>query len=102
MRVSSSPRSPCRRRRALGSAPRPVPGWNQRGRNSTWQSLIRQTGDVETDFLNGEIVRLAHRLSMAAPVNSVLASPGREAAREGQGPGRYTASQLAALLGSAA
>ena len=29
---------------------------------STWQSLVRGQGTVETEFLNGEIVRLAAKL----------------------------------------
>ena len=60
--------------RADGPSPRPVPGWNTGPSNSTWQSLSRQTGNVETDFLNGEIVRLAHRHGIAAPLNAALAT----------------------------
>src|ERR1700744_3972755 len=41
--------------RADGPTPRPVPGRNTGPSNSTWQSLSRNTGNVETDFFNGEI-----------------------------------------------
>ena len=85
--------------RADGPSPRPVPGWNTGRSNSTWQSLSRQTGNVETDFLNGEIVRLAHRHGITAPLNAALASAARVAVRDGLGPGRYSAAQLAELLG---
>jgi 2-dehydropantoate 2-reductase len=85
--------------RADGPSPRPVPGWNTGPSNSTWQSLSRQTGNVETDFLNGEIVRLAHRHGLSAPVNAALASAARAVVRDGLGPGRYSAAQLAELLG---
>ena len=85
--------------RADGPTPRPVPGWNAGPSSSTWQSLSRQTGNVETDFFNGEIVRLAHRHGIAAPLNAALASAARAAVRDGRGPGRYSAEQLADLLG---
>lgn len=85
--------------RADGPTIRPVPGWHDGPTNSTWQSLIRNTGNVETDFLNGEIVRLAHRHGTAAPLNAALARAARAAVRNGLGPGRYSAKQLAALVG---
>jgi 2-dehydropantoate 2-reductase len=84
--------------RADGPAMRPVPGWNGGPSNSTWQSLSRHTGDVETDFLNGEIVRIAHRHGITAPLNAALARAARAAVRNGSGPGRYSAAQLAELL----
>jgi 2-dehydropantoate 2-reductase len=86
--------------RTDGPKIRPIPGWDARASNSTWQSLSRNTGNVETDFLNGEIVRIAHRHGIAAPLNAALASAAREAARDGHGPGRYSAAQLDELLGT--
>jgi 2-dehydropantoate 2-reductase len=85
--------------RADGPTIRPVPGWNAGPSNSTWQSLSRNTGNVETDFLNGEIVRLAHRHGITAPLNAALARAARAAVRNGLGPTRYSAAQLAELLG---
>jgi 2-dehydropantoate 2-reductase len=85
--------------RADGPTIRPVPGWNAGPSNSTWQSLSRNTGNVETDFLNGEIVRLAHRHGITAPLNTALARAARAAVRNGLGPSRYSAAQLAELLG---
>jgi 2-dehydropantoate 2-reductase len=82
-----------------GPAVRPVPGWNADASNSTWQSLSRNTGNVETDFLNGEIVRLAHRHGATAPLNAALARVARTAVQNGLGPSRYSASELADLLG---
>ena len=84
--------------RAHGPTPRPVPGSKTGASNSTWQSLSRNTGNVETDFFNGEIVRLAHRNGITAPVNAALARAARVAARNGQGPSHYSAEQLAELL----
>ena len=86
--------------RADGPTIRPIPGWNSAASNSTWQSLSRNTGNVETDFLNGEIVRLAHRHGSAAPLNAALARAARLAVRDGRGPGSYSAEQFAELLGT--
>jgi 2-dehydropantoate 2-reductase len=85
--------------RADGPTLRPVPGRNTGPSNSTWQSLSRNTGNVETDFFNGEIVRLAHRHGIAAPINAALARASRSAAHNGLGADRYSAAQLAELLG---
>jgi 2-dehydropantoate 2-reductase len=85
--------------RADGPTIRQVPGWDARQSNSTWQSLSRQTGNVETDYFNGEIVRLAHRHGNTAPINAALARAARTALRDGFGPGHYSAAQLAELLG---
>ena len=82
-----------------GPTIRPVPGWDAAASNSTWQSLSRNTGNVETDFLNGEIVRIAHKHGIAAPLNAALARAARAAARNGLGPSHYSAAQLAELLG---
>ncbi len=85
--------------RADGPTIRAVPGWNTGASNSTWQSLSRNTGNVETDFFNGEIVRLAHRHGTTAPLNAALARAARTAVRNGFGPSRYSATELAELLG---
>lgn len=65
---------------------------------STWQSLARGQGTVESDYLNGEIVRLAARLGARAPVNAGLARIANEMAAQGERPGRYAAVELRALL----
>jgi 2-dehydropantoate 2-reductase len=85
--------------RADGPTPRAVPGRNTGASNSTWQSLTRNTGNAETDFFNGEIVRIANRHGIAAPINTVLARVARDAVRNALGPSGYSATQLAELLG---
>jgi 2-dehydropantoate 2-reductase len=67
--------------------------------SSTWQSLARRQGTVESDFLNGEIVRLAARLGAETPVNAGLARIAADMAARGEPPGKYTAAELRALLG---
>ncbi|WP_244975512.1 ketopantoate reductase family protein [Mycobacterium kubicae] len=85
--------------RADGPTVRPVPGCTVGASNSTWQSLSRHTGNVETDFLNGEIVRIAHRHGITAPVNAALARAARGAAGNGVALNSYSAESLRNLLG---
>jgi 2-dehydropantoate 2-reductase len=84
--------------RVDGPTPRPVPGFGSAPGDSTSQSLSRRTGNIETDYLNGEIVRLAHRAGTSAPVNAALNRAARAAASGGMGPGGFTAHQLADLV----
>ena len=49
----------------------PVNG-RTRGGGSTWQSLHRQAGRVEADYLNGEIVLLGRLHGVPTPVNELL------------------------------
>ena len=69
--------------------------------SSTWQSLSRGTGSIETDYLNGEIVRIAHRLGRPTPINALLSRLGREAVREGREPGWLAAADLLAMVDAA-
>ena len=84
--------------RAAGSAIQPVPGEPEQLGGSTWQSLVRGTGSVETDYLNGEIALIARRLGRTAPLNARLAALARDAARSGTRPGSITTDQLRAAL----
>jgi 2-dehydropantoate 2-reductase len=85
--------------RVDGPTPRPVPGSNTGASNSTWQSLSRNTGNVETDYFNGEIVRIAHQHGITAPRNAALARASRDAVRNQLGPSHFSAAQLSELLG---
>ncbi len=67
--------------------------------SSTWQSLTKGSGAVETDYLNGEIVRLAHLTGTPAPLNTTIASLVRRAAREGARPGQLGRDDLRRALG---
>jgi ketopantoate reductase len=66
--------------------------------SSTWQSLARGRDTVETDFLNGEIVRQAERLGIRAPVNEALLHISQEMAAKGERPGKYTPTELRQLI----
>ena len=65
---------------------------------STWQSLVRNQGTVETEFLNGEIVRLAAKLNLKAPVNEALVRITQEMAANHEKPGKYTPAELLKIL----
>jgi 2-dehydropantoate 2-reductase len=77
---------------------RPVPGVDEVLGGSTWQSLTRGTRNVETDYLNGELVRIARRHGREAPINATMAALVRQAAARGDRPGDLTLEQLARRL----
>lgn len=82
--------------RAAGPQVAAVPGAEGELGGSTWQSLMKGRPSLESDYLNGEIVVLAHGAGTTAPVNAALARLGRRAVREGLRPGDLTPEQLAA------
>jgi 2-dehydropantoate 2-reductase len=94
---SEAEEAACRARLVI----REVPGAPEQMGGSTWQSLRRGVGTVETDYLNGEIVAMAHRLGRRAPVNAVLTRLLREAAAQGTEPGSMTATDLLELVDQA-
>ena len=75
-----------RSRRADLLQPGQIAGQARPG-GSSWQSLRRGTGDIETDFLNGEIVLLGRLHGVATPANELLQLLARELAVTVDGPG---------------
>jgi len=67
--------------------------------SSTWQSLTRQQGTVETDFLNGEIIGLAKRLGTQASINERLLHIVQQMAINHELPGKHTPAELCRLVG---
>jgi 2-dehydropantoate 2-reductase len=63
---------------------------------STWQSLARGAGSVETDHLNGEVVLLGRLHGVPTPVNAVLQRWCAAAARDGRPPGSTTPAEILA------
>ena len=78
-------------------AMRPAPG-TARGGGSSWQSLQRGAGSIETDWLNGEVVLLGALHGVATPVNALLQRRARQALAEGRGAGTVRAADLLAEL----
>ncbi len=74
---------------------KPIEG-EARGGGSSWQSLARGTGRIETDYLNGEIVLLGRLHGVATPVNERLQRVANELARTNTPPGTLTEADLLA------
>jgi 2-dehydropantoate 2-reductase len=77
---------------------RPIRG-EQRGGGSSWQSLVRGTGSIEADCLNGEICLLGRIHGIPTPVNRLLQETANRLARERAQPGCVTEEELLARLG---
>jgi 2-dehydropantoate 2-reductase len=75
----------------------PIEGQGRGG--STWQSLARRAGSIETDYLNGEIALLGALHGVPTPYNRMLQRLATQAAREGRAPGSYTVEELIAQVG---
>ncbi len=67
---------------------------------SSWQSLERRTGAIESDYLNGEIVLLGRRYGVETPANELLRREATRYAREGLPPATAPAADLLAKLRS--
>ncbi|GMA23951.1 2-dehydropantoate 2-reductase [Luteimicrobium album] len=77
---------------------RPVPGMPDVVGGSSWQSVARGDGSIETDYLNGEIVLLARLAGMPAPLNATVQRLARQAAVDRRPPSSMTPDDLARLL----
>lgn len=66
----------------------------QRGGGSSWQSIVRGTGSIETDYLNGEIVLLGRLYAVPTPANLVLQKMGIRLAKEGGKAGSYSLDEI--------
>lgn len=69
-----------------------------RSGGSSWQSLARGTGTIESEFLNGEIVRVGLEHGIATPVNELLMREALAAAGDRIAPGSIPAAYLLARL----
>jgi len=71
-----------------GDRIQPVPvGRRTRGGSSSWQSLARQRGSIEADYLNGEIALLGRLHGIPTPVNATLQDVANELAASRGAPG---------------
>jgi len=66
--------------------------------SSSWQSLARETGNIEAEQLNGDVVILGRALRIATPFNELLWRIADEMARAGDKPGKYSAEELMAMV----
>ena len=63
-------------------------------RSSSWQSLMRGTGNIEAEALNGDVVKLGRSLGVEVLYNETLWRVAEEMAKKGEKPGRYSAEDL--------
>jgi 2-dehydropantoate 2-reductase len=75
----------------------PVPG-HPHGGGSSWQSLARGSGSIETNQLNGEIVLLGRLHGIPTPVNEGLRRESIAAARAALAPGGHDPARFLAAL----
>jgi 2-dehydropantoate 2-reductase len=68
----------------------PFPG------GSSWQSLARGAGRIETDYLNGEIVLQGRLHGVPTPINEVLQTLARQAAGRHSAPGSVAIAEITA------
>ena len=76
---------------------KPVPG-QAYGGGSSWQSLVRGSGSIESNQLNGEIVLLGRLHGVPTPVNEALRRAAIEAALAGERPGTHDEESFLAQL----
>jgi 2-dehydropantoate 2-reductase len=77
---------------------RPIAGARREG-SSSWQSLSRSTGAIETDYLNGEIVLLGRMFGVPTPVNAAIQRWANELALHRRPPGSVDEATVLAELG---
>jgi len=86
--------------RMRGVVARQIDG-EERSGGSTWQSLMRGAGGLETDYLNGEIALLGALHGIPTPYNRMLQQTAAEAVRQGRRAGSYSVEDLLARAASA-
>lgn len=74
-----------------------VPG-HPRGGGSSWQSVARGTGNIETDYLNGEVVLLGRLHGIPTPANEACQALARRVVSEGLGVGSFGCDDVTALI----
>lgn len=76
---------------------RPI-GDQARPGGSSWQSLYRRSGSIETDYLNGEIVLLGRIHGVPTPANQLLQHLATQMALDGTPPGAFPPEEFLARL----
>ncbi len=88
-----------RERRGDALTIQPVGDDRHRAGGSSWQSLQRATGTIETDYLTGEIVLLGRLHGVATPANQVLEGIAAHMALAGEPPGSRSEDDVLRSLG---
>lgn len=72
-------------------------GGRRRAGSSTWQSLARGTGRIETDYLNGEIVLVGRLHGVPTPLNAAICRLAAEQAHRRAEPEELSADDIYAV-----
>ncbi|MEZ5559235.1 MAG: 2-dehydropantoate 2-reductase N-terminal domain-containing protein [Pseudomonadales bacterium] len=86
-----------RARNAPGYRVVDLPG-RPRGGGSSWQSIARGTGNVEADYLNGEIVLLGRLHGVPTPANRACQALAWRMVRESLPVGHFPVAEVQALI----
>ena len=77
-------------------------GGAARAGGSSWQSLANGRPDVESDYLNGEIVRLGRLHGVPTPVNAAMQNLMDRMVRTGAAPNSFSLAEIEALINAEA
>ena len=66
--------------------------------SSSWQSLFRSTGSIESRQLNGYIAELGRRHGVSAPANARITEIAGDMARNHEQPGKFSVDELLHLI----
>jgi 2-dehydropantoate 2-reductase len=75
-----------------------IPGVPRQG-SSSWQSILRGTGNVEADYLNGEIALIGAQHGVPTPVNRLIQRLANDVARGAHEPGSVSPEELLSMAG---
>ncbi len=76
-----------------------IPGVPRQG-SSSWQSILRGTGNVEADYLNGEIALIGAEHGVPTPVNRLVQRLANDVARGTHEPGSISPDELLSMAAS--
>jgi len=95
--IACASRDEVRARQGQGMVMGDIKGIAHEG-GSSWQSLSRGTGDIEADYLNGEICLLGRRHGVATPANEVVRYLANQAAYQHLPPGQHSVAEVKRLI----
>lgn len=73
-------------------------GGESRSGSSSWQSLARGSGSIETDYLNGEVVLLGRLHGVPTRLSAAVMHEARQAVLTGAPPGSLSVAELTARV----
>lgn len=95
--IACASRDEVRNRRAAGYRMEDIPGY-PRTAGSSWQSLARATGDIETEYLNGEISLLGRLHGVDTPYNDAAVEIARRSITRSLGPRYFSRTDFMAIV----